>query len=163
MANPISVVAEPLIAGRNRLTVAFRLLLAIPPLLIVGGVGLGFAIRSRGVGSSGFGETGVLGLVAYLLGIVSGSTIVFTARQSAGLRQFMAFYLRWRVRSLAYLMLLQDAYPPFGDAPYPAALSFTDETGPRNRLSVGFRVILVIPHLIVLGLLSICWWITAFI
>src|SRR5258708_14496349 len=60
-------------------------------------------------------------------------------------------------------MWLEDAYPPFGDAPCPAALSFTDETGPRNRLSVGFRVILVIPHLIVLGLLSICWWITAFI
>ena len=163
MPYPVSVAVEPLTTGRNRLTVAFRLLLAIPHLLLVGGVGLGFAFRSGGVGSSGFGETGILGVVAYLLAIVSWFTIVFTAQQSPGLRQFMTFYLRWRVRSLAYLMLLQDSYPPFGDAPYPAALSFTEETGPRNRLSVGFRLILVIPHLIVLGLLSICWWITAFI
>jgi hypothetical protein len=154
---------ESLIAGRNRLTVAFRLLLAIPHLLLVGGVGLGFAFRGGGMSSSGFGETGILGVVAYLLAIVSWFTIVFTAQQSPGLRQFMTFYLRWRVRSLAYLMLLQDSYPPFGDTPYPAALSFTEETGPRNRLSVGFRLILVIPHLIVLGLLGICWWITAFI
>src|SRR5207302_3039119 len=108
----------------------------IPHLLLVGSVGFGFASRSHNIGSTGFGETGILGVVAYLLAIVSWFTIVFTAQQSAGLRQFMTFYLRWRVRALAYLMLLDDAYPPFGDAPYPATLSFVEETGRRNRLTV---------------------------
>src|SRR5947209_14339142 len=75
----------------------------------------------------------------------------------------MTFYLRWRVRALAYLMLLDDAYPPFGDAPYPATLSFIEETGPRDRLTVGLRLILVIPHLIVVGFLGVCWWITTVI
>ena len=164
MAYPVSVAVEPVLTGRNRLTVAFRLILAIPHLLLVGGVGLGFALRSRSGTSSSFGgETGLLGAVAYLLAIVSWFTIVLAAQHVTGIRQFTTFYLRWRVRSLAYLMLLQDRYPPFGDAPYPATLSFTEETGPRNRLTVGFRLILVIPHLIVLGLMSIVWWVTALV
>ena len=44
----------------------------------------------------------------------------------SGIRQFTQFFLRWRVRALAYLMLLEDQYPPFGDLPYPARpLSWT--------------------------------------
>jgi hypothetical protein len=165
MAYPVSVTVEPVLTGRNRLTVAFRLILAIPHLLLVGGIGLGFAVHSgRNDGVSLFGgETGLLGFVAYLLAIISWFTIVFTAQHITGIRQFTMFYLRWRVRSLAYLMLLQDAYPPFGDAPYPAALVITEETGPRNRLTVALRILLLIPHFIVLGLLSIAWWITAVI
>ena len=31
------------------------------------------------------------------------------------IRQYTHFYIRWRVRALAYLMLLEDQYPPFGD------------------------------------------------
>jgi hypothetical protein len=164
MPYPVSVSIEPARMGRNRLTVAFRLLLAIPHLLLVGGVGLGFALhRSGGDSTSLGGETGILGAVAYILAIVSWFTIVFAAQHITGIRQFTTFYLRWRVRSLAYLMLLQDRYPPFGDAAYPASLSFTEEAGPRNRLTVGLRILLAIPHLIVLGLLSIAWWVTAFI
>ena len=64
---------------------------------------------------------------------------------------------------LAYLMLLQDAYPPFGDDAYPASLTFVEPEGPRRRLSVGFRLILIIPQLIVVGLLTIAWWVTSFV
>jgi hypothetical protein len=164
MAYPVSVTVEPMLSGRNRLTVAFRLILAIPHLLLVGGIGLGFALNSgRGDRASFGGETGLLGAVAYLLAIVSWFTIVLAAQHVTGIRQFTLFYLRWRVRSLAYLMLLQDKYPPFGDAPYPASLVFTEESAPRNRLTVALRILLLIPHFIVLGLLSIAWWITAVI
>jgi uncharacterized protein DUF4389 len=165
MPYPVSVTVEPVLTGRNRLTVAFRLILAIPHLLLVGGIGLGFAVHSGTNDNVSYfgGETGILGFFVYLLAIISWFTIVLTAQHITGIRQFTMFYLRWRVRSLAYLMLLQDAYPPFGDAPYPAALVLTEETGPRNRLTVALRILLLIPHFIVLGLLSLAWWITALI
>ncbi len=48
-------------------------------------------------------------------------------------------------------MLLEDAYPPFGDEPYPASVDVIDPAGPRDRVSVAFRLILAIPHFIVLA------------
>ena len=164
MPYPVSIEIEPQIANRNRLTVAFRLILAIPHLLLVGGIGLGFALKSgRGDTSSIGGETGLLGAVAYILAIVSWFTIVIGGSHITAIRQYTTFYLRWRVRALAYLMLLEDRYPPFGDAAYPASFAFVDAEGARSRLTVGFRLILIIPHLIVVALLSIAWWVTSFV
>jgi len=167
MPYPVSVDVGPLLTGRNRLTTAFRLILAIPHLILVGGMGLGFGTASRGDSRSTAGsETGLLGAVAAFLAIVSWFTILFTGRHIAGIRQFTAFYLRWRVRALSYLMLLEDAYPPFGDAPYPASIEMADPPEPRNRLTVAFRLILAIPHFlallfVLLGLLAttvIAWF-----
>src|SRR2546430_52468 len=145
MAYPVSVAVEPSLANRNRLTTAFRLILAIPHVILVGGVGLGFAFRHGSMATVG-GEGGLLGAVASFLAIVSWFTIVFTGTHMIGIRQFTSFYMRWRVRAIAYLMLLEDEYPPFGDAPYPASIEIVDPAGPRNRLTVGFRILLAIPH-----------------
>ena len=163
MSYPVSVDVTPAVTNRNRLTTAFRLILAIPHAILVGGVGLGLAwvhddSRTR-LGS----ESGLLGAVAFFLAIVSWFTIVFTGRHITGIRQFTAFYMRWRVRALAYLMLLEDPYPPFGDAPYPASLTIVDPIGPRDRVTVGFRIFLGIPHFIVLVCLVFAWWITSFV
>lgn len=151
MAYPVSVEVAPRVTGRNRLTAFFRLILAIPHLILVGGMGVGFGTASRGDNRTTAGsETGLLGAVAAFLAVVSWFTIVFTGRHIAGIRQFTAFYLRWRVRALSYVMLLEDDYPPFGDAPYPAAIEIVDPAEPRDRLTVGLRLILAIPHLIAL-------------
>jgi hypothetical protein len=156
MPYPVSVSLESSLTNRNRLTTAFRLILAIPHLILVGGVGLGFA--SRGDSRTTFGgEGGLLGAVAAFLAIVSWFTIVFAGVHIIGIRQFTAFYLRWRVRALSYFMLLEDAYPPFGDAPYPASIEIVDPTGPRDRLTVGLRLLLSIPHLIVLIFVLVAW------
>jgi hypothetical protein len=64
------------------------------------------------------------------------------------------------VRALAYLMLLEDQYPPFGDAAYPASVTVVDPVGPRDRVTVGLRLILVIPHAIVLFFVLCAWWVT---
>src|SRR5215471_9831242 len=136
MSYPVSVTVEPHLEGRNRLTTAFRLILAIPHLILVGGVGIGIASH-RDSGTTIGGEGGLLGAVAFFLAIVSWFTIVIGGTHIAGIRQFTAFYLRWRVRALAYFMLLLDPYPPFGDAPYPAALEIVDPAEPRDRLTVG--------------------------
>jgi hypothetical protein len=156
------VSVEPLLTNRNRLTTAFRIILAIPHLILVGGGGLGASLgRSSSVRIGG--ETGLIGAVVYFLAVISWFTIVLTGAHVIGIRQMTAFYLRWRVRAIAYLMLLEDAYPPFGDAPYPTALEIVDPAGPRDRLSVGLRLLLAIPHFIVLFFLVVAWWITAVI
>src|SRR5437879_9109453 len=143
---PVSITIQPPLAERNRLTAAFRLFLAIPHLIVVGSVGLGLAVRSsRGDSTSLGSETGLLGAVMWILAIVSWVTIVIGGEHINAIRRFTRFYLRWRVRALAYLMLLADAYPPFGDDPYPATLTVIDPSRPRNRLSIGFRILTGIP------------------
>jgi len=164
MAYPVSVDVSPLVTGRNRLTTAFRLILAIPHLILVGGVGMGFGTASRGDNRTTVGsETGLLGAVAAFLAVISWFTIVITGRQIVGIRQFTAFYLRWRVRALSYVMLLEDDYPPFGDAPYPATIDLVDPPEPRNRLTVAFRLLLAIPHFIVLVFILLAWTLTSIV
>ncbi|HEY2149376.1 MAG TPA: DUF4389 domain-containing protein [Vicinamibacterales bacterium] len=158
MAYPVSVTVEPRIANRNRLTTAFRIILAIPHFILVGG--LGFSVLSRGSRTSFGGETGILGAIAILLAIVSWFTIVIAGNHVSGIRQFTLFFLRWRGRALAYLMLLEDQYPPFGDLAYPVAVSVVDPAGPRRRLSVFLRILLVIPNLIVFGFVVAAWMVT---
>jgi hypothetical protein len=161
MPYPVSMTIEPQLANRDRLTTAFRLILAIPHLIVVGGVGLGFAANSgrRDFLSLG-GETGLLGGVAFLLAIISWFTLLISHEHYTPIRRYSRYYLRWRVRALAYLMLLTDEYPPFGDAPYPTALTVVDPRGPRDRVTIGFRLFLAIPHFIVLFFVSCVWWVT---
>ncbi|HKB12286.1 MAG TPA: DUF4389 domain-containing protein [Vicinamibacterales bacterium] len=163
MPYPVVVTIEPQYRDRDRLTVGLRLLLAIPHMIFVGTVGLSFAARNgaRDFTSVG-GETGLLGGVAWLLAVVSWFTIVISGVHINVVRRYTRFYLRWRVRALAYMMLLVDGYPPFGDGPYPVALTLV-ETEARDRLSVGLRILLAIPHFIVLFFLVCAWWVTSLV
>ena len=159
---PVSITVDPQYRNRNRLTVGFRLLLAIPHIILVGGIGLSFAARNGVNDTRSFtGETGLLGGVAWLLAIVSWFTIVIAGEHFSVARRFTRFFLRWRVRAIAYTMLLEDRYPPFGDHEYPAALVLEDPAGPRDRLTVGFRIFLAIPHFIVLFFVLSAWWLTS--
>lgn len=164
LAYPVAVEVTPLLSDRNRLTTFFRLILAIPHIILVGGIGMGVATREDATRSSG-SETGLLGAVAVFMAIISWFTLVFAGTHISGIRQFTSFYLRWRVRALSYLMLLQDQYPPFGDLPYPASIDVPDAPLPRNRLTIAFRLILAIPHFVVLifvlfgfGIVTIIAW-----
>ena len=144
--------------GRNRLTVGFRPILAIPQALLVGGPNVGAG------GTNGGSGTGVLGTVAGVSAVINWFAIVFTGKAIDGLMDLQRFYLRWRARVLAYEALLRDEYPPFGDGEYPAAVRLPEPlVEQRNRWSVGFRIILVIPHIIVLAVLLVAWLVTAII
>jgi hypothetical protein len=77
-----------------------------------------------------------------------------------GIRQFIVFYMRWRARALAYLMLLEDPYPPFGDALYPTSIEIADPVGPRDRLTAALRLLLAIPHIIVVFFVLFAWFFT---
>jgi Domain of unknown function (DUF4389) len=159
MPYPVSVTVDPAVTNRNRLTTAFRLILAIPHLILVGGIGLGVATSGDSRTTVG-GEGGLLGAVAIFLAIVSWFTLVFTGSHIIGIRQYTSFYLRWRVRALTYFMLLEDVYPPFGDGTYPAAIEVIDPVGSRDRLAIGLRILLAIPHFIVLFFVLVAWGFT---
>jgi hypothetical protein len=165
--HPVGVVVSPVSAPRNRLTVAFRPILAIPHLLIVGApiaLAMGWSWQSEPGGTHEWSASGgVLGAVAAVTAMISWFAIVFTGIHPEGLRSLAAFYLRWRVRATAYMTLLRDEYPPFGDEPYPASLVLDPPEAPRDRVSVGFRIFLILPHLIALCFLSIAWCFTTII
>jgi hypothetical protein len=164
MAYPVNVTVQPALTNRNRVTTLLRIVLAIPHLILVGGATFGFTSGMGGDGRLSIGgEGGLLGAVAYFLAIVSWFTIVIAGTHLPGIRQFTLFFMRWRVRAIAYLMLLEDAYPPFGDDAYPASIDIVEPAGPRDRVTVAFRLILAIPHFIVLAFVMFGWCCTTIV
>ena len=158
--HPVDVHVAPATEGRDRLTTAFRIILAIPHLLLVGAPAA-FAF-SWGMGPEDnprleWTGAGVLGAVAAVCALIAWFAIVFGSRYPEGLRNLATMYLRWRVRAAAYTALLRDEYPPFGDGPYPAELVLDVPEAPRDRVSVAFRIILAIPHLLAVWVLGVAW------
>ena len=161
--HPLVVSVAPAFSSRNRLTTAFRVILAIPHLVLVGGpiaLGLSFA-SAPDQGFDMFAGGGLLGAAAMAVAVIAWFAIVFTGRMPPGLWNFAAWFLRWRVRAAAYVAMLRDEYPPFGDADYPAEVEIPDPPVIRDRVSVAFRVILAIPHIVLVWLLGVAWMITS--
>ena len=105
----------------------------------------------------------VLGFVAEIVSIIGWFAILFTGKLPEGLANLVCLYVRYNNRTVAYAGFLREEYPPFafetvapdpGTYP-PVRTGFTPELENRNRLTVGFRIILVIPQAIVLALLVV--------
>jgi hypothetical protein len=114
---------------RNRLTTFFRLILAIPAVIVVALYGL---------------AAGIAALIAWF-------AIVFTARYPAGLYEFVSGYNRSLARVTAYAALVCDPYPPFTGADaaaYPVRMQFGAPLERYSRAKTGFRFILAIPILV---------------
>jgi len=145
-AYPVIVTVDSRLEGHDRLTTLLRPVLAIPHTILVGPGGWLHRLDSAGL----------IGAAAYLLAIVNWFAIVITGESLGGIRDFQLYYLRWRTRAVAYLALLVDPYPPFGDGEYAASVIVsTPEV--RDRVTVAARLLLVIPHLAVLTVLVIGW------
>jgi hypothetical protein len=140
MSHPISLtVSDDL--RRNRLTVFFRLILAIPHLIWVS----------------------LWGIVVALAVIGSWFATLFGGQTPQGLHDFIAQYLRYSIHVQGYLLFLADPYPGFlGDQPYPADLSVAPPA-PQNRWKTGFRLILAIPAHIVNTVLTYLMFVVAVI
>ncbi|MEP7214841.1 MAG: DUF4389 domain-containing protein [Anaerolineaceae bacterium] len=163
---PVKLHVERATGERNKLTIGFRLVLAIPHLIIVGGPGLvglgfGFGLDRGGWGSGGTG--GVLGAVAGVCAVIAWFAILFTSKHPQGLFDLCNFYMRWRVKAVAYTALFRDEYPPFGDTAYPVTIEIPFPEGERDKLSVGLRIVYAIPHLIIVAFLSLAWAVTGII
>lgn len=165
-SHPVSVDVRPALTARNRLTTAFRLVLALPHLLLVGGpAALALTVSATGNRPRlnwGAG-TGVLGAVAAVCAVIAWFSILFTGEYPEGLRKLAVFYLRWRVRAGAYLTLLRDEYPPFGEGMYPASLALSPAELPRRKVSVAFRALLALPHVVVVWALGLLWAVTTLV
>ena len=114
---------------RSRLTVLFRLLLAIPHLIWV-----------------------LLWTIAALAAVIVNWFATLIAGRSPGaLHSFLASYLRYTTHVGAYLGLAANPYPGFtgGDA-YPIDLEI-DGPAPQRRLVTLFRIVLAVPALLFAG------------
>jgi hypothetical protein len=104
--------------------------------------------------------------VAQVLAVVSWFIILFTGRMPTELANFQVMYLRYYVRTGVFAAFLAEEYPPFQFATTPGdpggdarvRVDVVPQLEHRNRVSVGFRLILVIPQLIVLAVLAIVGW-----
>jgi hypothetical protein len=137
----------------GRLSTGFRAILAIPQVLIVGGPGTGWGANS---------QTGLFGAVIAITSVVSWFAIMFTKRYPRGLWDMALMYMRWRANVVTYTALLRDEYPPFGEGSYPATFD-VEYPEQSSRWSVGFRLILVIPHVVVLFFVMLVWLATVII
>lgn len=158
--HPVSVHVRPATEERNRLTVAFRFFLALPHTILVGAPFATVSMFSWNSGRRGMdlgSGGGVVGGVVFVGAIIAWFAILLTKSHPDRLWRFGAWYLRWRVKSIAYLTLLRDEYPPFGDGPYPLELEVPRPAVPRDLLTVGFRILLAVPHLVVLWFLGVAW------
>jgi|SRR5689334_321178 len=158
MAYPTSYGVEPQLQNRNRLTTFLRIILAIPLLILVGGPLFAFT----GWGHH-WGMGGILGFVAFLMAIIAWFAILFTGTHPRGLWDFARYFMAWRARAVAYVSLLRDEYPPFGEGAYPASYDVAYPDAPRDKWSVGLRLLLVIPHLVALFFIGIAWFVVTLI
>jgi hypothetical protein len=157
---PVKVNLVAVLEGRNRLTTAFRFFLGIPHLILVGGpiaTIISISWSNEGDWHWEYGSGGVLSIVACVASFIAWFAIIFTGKHPEGLWKLAAYYLRWRVHAIAYMTLLRDEYPPFGEGEYPAELGLSMPEGPRDRLTVAFRFFLALPHMFLLWLLSLAW------
>jgi hypothetical protein len=112
---------------RNRLTVFFRLILAIPLFVWL-------ALWSIAVS--------LVVVVAWIVGLIAG-------RVPDALHSFMASFTRYYTHVGAYLCIAADPYPGFtGATGYPMDLEIAPPA-PQSRLTILFRIILAIPAAIV--------------
>jgi hypothetical protein len=149
-------------ARQRRWTVALRLLVAVPALLLGavftgGGPGAWSESDHREAALTWAG--GTLLTVAFLGWFVS----LALGRMPRGFRDLQAYGLRYLAQLAAYLLVLTDRYPNVDPAATPAAgiahpvgLAIEDDLR-RSRLTVFFRLLLTLPHLVWLVL----WWVAA--
>ncbi|KAA1395658.1 DUF4389 domain-containing protein [Aeromicrobium ginsengisoli] len=105
----------------------------------------------------------VLGIVAEILAFVAWILGVFTAKVPEGILGVIAMCLRYNTRTQVYASFLKEEYPPFsfattladpGDDPR-VRVDYQSETEGRNRLTIFFRLLLAIPHFVVLVFLGL--------
>jgi Domain of unknown function (DUF4389) len=139
MDHPIRLVVEDDLR-RSRLTVFFRLLLAIPP----------------------FVWMSLWGVVAFFALVAAWFAALFTGRVPAGLHEFLARFLRYQVHVYAYATLVADPFPGFsGSGAYPVTIEVAPPAE-QGRLGVFFRLLLALPAAILSGVLNYLTEVLAF-
>jgi hypothetical protein len=97
----------------------------------------------------------LLGQIGQILAFVSWLVIVFTGRLPEALATFQCLVIRYTTRAYSYALWLREPYPPFdftaspedpgGD---PVVVTIVPALEDRNRLTVGLRLIWMIPAML---------------
>jgi hypothetical protein len=165
---------------QRRWTIFLRLLLGVPALLLSGalaGLSGGNLGSSRGKRRNGTGG-GALLLVCALLGWFASLAL---GRMPKGLRDAGAYSIGYTAQTTAYLLLVTDRYPNADPTEMLVAVTDRPPRHPvrvvgdpydlrRSRLTVFFRFLLALPHIIWLLLWSVAvffaaiaqWFVTLF-
>jgi Domain of unknown function (DUF4389) len=118
---------------RNRLTVFFRVILAIPH----------------------FVWLFLWSIVVLVVVIVTWFVTLFAGRPPAGLHGFLARYVRYTTQFYAYLYLVADGYPPFrGDSGDYAVDVVLPDPAPQSRWKTLLRIVLALPALLLTAALG---------
>jgi hypothetical protein len=116
---------------RSRLTVFFRLLLALPHMVWLS----------------------LWGIIAFLAAVLNWLLALVTGRSPPWLHGFLARYVRYAIHVLAYLCLVANPFPGFVGGPgYPIDVKIAPPVR-QNRWTVGFRLILAVPALLLSAVL----------
>jgi hypothetical protein len=126
-SHPIGLIVEDDLR-RSRLTVFFRLLLAIPQAIWLE----------------------LWGIVVFVAIVIAWFAALILGRVPDGLHAFITRYVRAVTHLTAYVFLLADPWPPFSGAAggYPVDLR-VDPAAPQSRVTVFFRVLLAIPAMVI--------------
>jgi hypothetical protein len=140
--HPIRLAHEPDDGTRSRLTVFFRLLLAIPHLVWLA----------------------LWGVVVFFAAIVNWLVTLIRGQAPESLHGFFAAYVRYTTHVLAFLFLVSNPFPGFAGAAgsYPVDVQ-TPAPGRQDRVTVGFRIFLAIPAILVNSALSGALIVAAFL
>jgi Domain of unknown function (DUF4389) len=128
MADPVRLVVTDDLR-RSRLTVFFRLLLALPHLVWIAlwASAVAFAVTAMWVAA------------------------LATGRPPAGLHRFVSRFIRYTVHVAAYVSLAANPFPGFtGEPGYPVDVELP-EPGPQARWKTALRLLLALPALVVVG------------
>lgn len=132
----------PYMEERNRLTVFFRLLLAIPWLIWLS----------------------IYGLIAYVAAIGAWFALLFTKRYPEGLYKFIGGYVRTSAQVTGWTMLLVDDFPPFvADDEYDLEVSIAGPQVDYRRPQTFFKMILAFPQQLLLYGLSYAMMAASFV
>lgn len=142
---------------------AIRIVLALPAYLLTsalgwtaGGGGAGNQRDDAHLSLTFVGVAAVCGLLGWFASLARG-------RMPNGLRDLGAYGIGYTAQAFAYGLLLTDRYPnsdpdelgpTWSLPPHPVRLELDDD-GRRSRLTVAFRLLLALPHLVWLTLWSI--------
>jgi hypothetical protein len=113
----------------------------------------------------------VLRSVSQVLALVSWFAVVFTGRLPEGLANLQVMYLRYSIRTTTFVGFFREEYPPFAFEPTPndpgddprVRVDVIPQFEERNRVTAGFRLILVIPHIVCLAVLGLAQFVVALI
>lgn len=134
--HPVAYSAEYQGEDRSRLSVFFRLFIAIPWFIVAFFYGIG----------------------AFVATIIAWFAIVFTGNYPQGLYDFNVGFIRFAARVNAFYYLLTDEFPPFdGDEhrEYPIRTLIEPPKAEYSRMKTLFRIILLIPVYILTYVMSL--------